>query len=59
MNNDITMVIQQENDDDDDGGHYSDESHFSDDLRLVLSCINHHRNLNSFIICPSYCSILN
>ncbi len=38
MNNDIRMVIQQENDDvdGDDGGHYSDESNFSDDLRLVF-----------------------
>jgi len=46
MNNDIRMVIQQENDDvdGDDGGHYSDESNFSDDLRLVFLFfgVNHH-----------------
>jgi hypothetical protein len=61
MNNGIKMVTQQENDDvdGDDGGHYSDESNFSDDLRLVLFVLIIMRNRNSFIICPSYCSILN
>jgi len=59
MKNDIKMVTQQENDDgDDDDGHYTDESNCSDDLRLVFLLII-IRNLNSFIICPSHCSILN
>ncbi len=62
MNNGIKMVTQQQENDDvdgDDGGHYSDESNFSDDLRLVLFVLIIMRNRNSFIICPSYCSILN
>jgi hypothetical protein len=37
MNNQIEMMItQDENDDDNDDGHYSDQSHYSDDLRLVF-----------------------
>ncbi len=43
MKNDLKMVTQQENDnvdyDDDDDGHYSDESNYSDDLRLVIALI--------------------